>query len=205
MIAFAATEAGADIVLVDVGPNLGAIIRAVLIAADHVVIPLAPDLFSMQGLRNLGPTLRRWRIEWNERLLKNPASDLSLPPGAMNPAGYVFMQHFAKDRRPVKAFDRWMQRIPQEYRVSLLDESDATELQVDVDPYCLAKLKHYRSLMPMAMEARKPMFLLKPADGAIGAHAYAVQACRQDFEQLASKVASVCGVEIHAPAETNIA
>ena len=26
------------------------------------------------------------------------------------------------------------------------------------DPYCLATLKHYRSLMPLAMEARKPCF-----------------------------------------------
>jgi cellulose biosynthesis protein BcsQ len=40
----AARERKADLVLVDVGPNLGAINRAALIAAHHVVIPLAPDL-----------------------------------------------------------------------------------------------------------------------------------------------------------------
>ena len=38
-------------------------------------------------------------------------------------------------------------------------------------------LKHYRSLMPMAIEARKPIFHLKSADGALGAHIYAVQSC----------------------------
>jgi cellulose biosynthesis protein BcsQ len=199
MILSAAQQVAADIVLIDVGPNLGAINRAVLIAADYVIIPLAPDLFSMQGLRNLGPTLRRWRAEWKERLPKNPAADLPLPAGMMQPAGYVFMQHFAKDRRPVKAFDRWMQRIPHEYRVSVMDERDETQMQVDNDPFCLAKLKHYRSLMPMAMEARKPMFLLKPSDGAIGAHTYAVQECRRDFERLAGKIASLCGVTHSAP------
>ena len=57
--------------LVDVGPNLGAINRAAPVAADHVVVPLAPDLFSLQGLRNLGPTLRRWREEWHLRLPQN--------------------------------------------------------------------------------------------------------------------------------------
>jgi hypothetical protein len=51
----AAAQTDARIVLVDVGPNLGAINRAVMIASDHVVIPLAPDLYSLQGLRNLGP------------------------------------------------------------------------------------------------------------------------------------------------------
>lgn len=194
MLSSAAERARADVVLVDVGPNLGAINRAVLIAAEHVVIPLAPDLFSLQGLRNLGPTLRRWREEWRERLGKNPAADLSLPAGTMHPAGYVFMQHFARDRRPVKAFNRWMERIPGEYRVAVLDEPEGAGVAVETDPHCLARLKHYRSLMPMAMAARKPMFLLKPADGAIGAHTYAVQECRQEFEQLANKIASVCGV-----------
>lgn len=58
----------ADVVLVDVGPSLGAINRAALVASDHVVVPAAPDLFSLQGLRNLGPTLREWRDEWHQRL-----------------------------------------------------------------------------------------------------------------------------------------
>jgi cellulose biosynthesis protein BcsQ len=37
---------GADVILFDLGPNLGAINRAALIASDFVVIPLGPDLFS---------------------------------------------------------------------------------------------------------------------------------------------------------------
>ena len=41
-----------QLILMDLGPNLGAINRAGLIAADHIVVPLAPDLFSLQGLRN---------------------------------------------------------------------------------------------------------------------------------------------------------
>jgi cellulose biosynthesis protein BcsQ len=43
----ASEKTRADLVLVDVGSNLGAINRAALIASDHVVIPLAPDLFSV--------------------------------------------------------------------------------------------------------------------------------------------------------------
>jgi len=44
--------------------------------------------------------------------------------------------------------------------------------------------------MPLAMEARKPMFHLRPADGAIGAHFEAVQDCRRDFRRLAKRLAS---------------
>jgi cellulose biosynthesis protein BcsQ len=57
----AAHRSGADAIIVDVGPNLGAINRAALLAADHIIVPVAADLFSLQGLRNLGPTLREWR------------------------------------------------------------------------------------------------------------------------------------------------
>jgi hypothetical protein len=40
----------------------------------------------------------------------------------------------------------------------------------------------------MSMEAHKPIFLLKPADGAIGAHYQAVQRCFVDFKMLTEKI-----------------
>jgi hypothetical protein len=46
----------------------------------------------------------------------------------------------------------------------------------------------------MAQEARKPMFHLRPADGALGGHLYAVQDCYADFEALARRLAERCGV-----------
>jgi hypothetical protein len=67
---------------------------------------------------------------------------------------------------------------------------------LDKDPFCLETLKHYRSLMPMAMEAGKPMFFLKPADGAIGSHAQAVQGCYKDFQRLTRRIAERCGVAL---------
>ncbi len=185
----AARQTGAELILIDVGPNLGAINRAALLAAQRVVIPLAPDLFSLQGLRNLGPTLRDWRQGWQERLGKAQGfKDIDLPSGKMEPAGYVVMQHGIRDSRPVKAYQRWMNRIPEEYRKSVLDESGSTVPDMSSDPYKLALLKHYRSLMPMAMEAHKPIFFLKAADGAIGAHAEAVKSCYNDFLSLTKQI-----------------
>lgn len=91
---------GADVVLMDLGPNLGAINRAALIACDHFIVPLSPDLFSLQGLRNLGPTLRRWREEWWERLDKKPDGAPELPPDAWSPpATSSFSIRFASTAR----------------------------------------------------------------------------------------------------------
>jgi cellulose biosynthesis protein BcsQ len=190
-----ATSYEADVVLIDLGPNLGAINRAALIASDFVVIPLGPDLFSLQGLRNLGPTLRSWHKGWNERLHKNPSSDLRLPPGTMKPIGYIVMQHSVRRDRPVRSYDKWIARIPNTYRQYVLDENSCEDVPlVANDPHCFALLKHYRSLMPMAQEARKPIFELKPADGALGAHTYAVMDAYEDFKRLALAIVERAGV-----------
>ena len=190
---YAANECEADVVLIDVGPNLGAINRAAIIASNYVTIPLAPDLFSLQGLKNLGPTLREWREGWKERLEKRPP-ELNLPTGDMSPVGYVVMQHAMRADRPVKAYQRWMDRIPLIYRASVLNQSDGKAPLISSDNQCLSLLKHYRSLMPLAMEAGKPMFSLKPADGAIGSHVNAVEDCFKDFRILAKAILDKCAI-----------
>lgn len=188
VIRTAARERGDDLVLIDAGPNLGALNRSALVASDHVVIPLAPDLFSLQGLRNLGPTLRRWREEWRDRAERNPEPTLNLPRGDMCPMGYVVLQHGVRLDRPVKAYSRWMTQIPYTYRTAVLGEVGGATPEPAEDPDCLAMLKHYHSLIPLGQEARKPIFALKPADGAIGAHQQAVGAAFNDFAGLADRI-----------------
>ncbi len=180
----------AELILVDLGPNLGSINRAGLIAADYVVVPLSPDLFSLQGLRNLGPTFARWRRDWTDRLGRKPDMNVNLPEGRMEPLGYIVLQHSVRLDRPVKAYDKWMNRIPGDYRKYVLSESAPRRVTLQEDPHRLALLKHYRSLMPMAQEAHKPMFHLKPADGAIGAHFQAARDAHEDFRALARVIAA---------------
>jgi chromosome partitioning protein len=196
VIQMGAERHGANVVLIDLGPNLGAINRAALIAADHVVIPLGPDLFSLQGLKNLGPALRGWREGWKERLPKNPSQKLHLPPGEMRPLGYIVTQHSVRQDRPVKAYEKWVNRIPYTYRKFVLNMNVLITGVPNIakDPNCFSLIRHYRSLMPMAQEARKPMFFLKPADGAIGAHTKAVQDAYRDFQDLTKKILSSAGI-----------
>jgi chromosome partitioning protein len=183
----AARQVEANIILVDVGPNLGAINRSALIASDYVAIPLGADLFSLQGLKNLGPTLRSWRNLWQKRLDNWETPSFKLPRGNMEPLGYIVQQHSVRLSRPVKAYDKWVNRMPTVYHDSVLQDSTiaATPAQ---DNECLKTLKHYRSLKPMGQESRKPIFQLTPADGAIGSHAQAVSEAYNDFKQLAEKL-----------------
>ena len=186
----AAGRTQADYCLIDVGPNFGAINRATLIAADDVIIPMVADLFSLMGLRNVGETLEKWRKEWVERLKKNPEPNLSLPNALMQPMGYIVIQHGVKENHPVKAYLKWANRIPLYFQEYVLNRYNFVNIDTTIenDSDCLAVLKHYRSLMPMAMETHKPIFFLKPADGAIGAHFQAVKEVYKDFKALCERI-----------------
>jgi cellulose biosynthesis protein BcsQ len=180
----------AEYCLIDVGPNFGALNRATMIAADYVVVPMVADLFSLQGLRNLGDRLTSWKTEWADRYKRNRAQDLDLPQGQIHPLGYIVMQHGIKESRPVQSYLKWANRIPVVFNTAVLHQPEEQGTPVESDPNCLALLKHYHSLVPMAMEVRKPIFSLKPADGAIGAHYQAVLRAYRDFNTLAEKILS---------------
>jgi chromosome partitioning protein len=184
-----AEQMDATVILADVGPNLGAINRSALIATDYVIVPLGADLFSLQGLRNLGPTLRRWRADWKRRRDNWSPPEFPLPEGKMEPLGYIVQQYSVRLSRPVKAYDKWVNRMPEQYGRSLLAREDGPfPSSPKEDDQCLATVKHYRSLVPMAQERRKPIFHLTSADGAIGSHAAAVNDARDDFRKLAKVI-----------------
>jgi len=186
-----AKEMQADMILVDVGPNLGAINRSALIATDYVLVPVVADMFSLQGLRNLVPTLSGWREEWRRRKKNWLSPAFSLPAGGMQPIGYIVQQHGEREGRPVKAYRKWVERIPGEY--AKIAGGNGASIAVDApanDPNCLATVQRFRSLIPMAQEARKPIFHLRSADGAIGGHAAAVNKAYADFRELAGRIAA---------------
>lgn len=189
----AANRFGAEIILIDVGPNLGAINRAVTISSDYIVVPVASDLFSIQGIKNLGTTLNTWKRQWDQRKELKPQNlTVNIPVNVTQPSGYIVMQYSAKESKPVKSYLKWANRIPKVYSEYVLNNSSSQTESVENDENCIGLLKHFRSLAPMSMEAHKPIFLLRPADGAIGAHVYAVQQSYSEFEQLTKSIISKC-------------
>lgn len=188
----AAQRHNADLVLIDMDSSLGSFNRAALLAASHVVIPTMLDSFSVHGIRNLGPMLRRWRQAWQAALAKAPAALGELSQGQITPIGYVLIQHAEHSDQLAEVYAKWQTRLSGSYLESVLGEQgtaampDANQIQI---------IKHYSSLMLMAMEARKPMFDLTLADGAIGAHQANVQQCHEDFKQLCHAIAQRVGIE----------
>jgi len=189
----AAKRFDAQIALVDVGPNLGAINRAVTISSDYIIMPVASDLFSLQGIKNLGMALNHWKKQWKQRKELKPQNlTVQIPENNATPIGYIVMQYSAKESRPVKSYLKWANRIPNVFLEYVLGQKNGKNMIVENDPNCIALLKHFRSLAPMSMEAHKPIFLLKPVDGAIGAHVYAVQKSYEEFKKLTYRILDKC-------------
>ena len=110
------------------------------------------------------------------------------------PIGYILLQHAVRLDRPVQTYGKWMKQIPLEYAQAVLDHSE--NLPHCPDGQQIAQLKNFRSLIPMAQEARKPIFHLKPADGALGAHLTAANAAGRDFGLLATELMSRMGLQV---------
>jgi chromosome partitioning protein len=194
LILLAGQETGAELALVDVGPSLGAINRAALLACDYVVIPLGADFFSLPALQLVGSELRKWRAEWTDRLDRSPSIAADMPTGSMTPVGYVVMRHSVRMDRPASAVGEWMGRIPAAYSQLVLGQ-EALPVDIRSDPNCLALLKDFRSLVPLAQEVWKPLFLLKPADGAFGGHQQAVSDSHRAFHDLTVNLLRHCGID----------
>lgn len=60
-----AKKHGYEVVILDTSPSLGALNRTILSLADAFVIPGAPDLFSVYGIKNIGSALSVWRRQFD--------------------------------------------------------------------------------------------------------------------------------------------
>ncbi len=199
-VSAAAKDVDAEIALIDVGPNLGAINRSALIAADYVVTPLAPDLYSLQCLKNIGPTLEQWRRDWKHRLEQKPDRlNIPLPAGDLNPTGYIIVRHTGRKSRPMWMGQRWEEKIPAVYDKAILDRPQASPSEAGEapDPNRIGLIPRYLGLIQLAREARKPVFLLKPAEGAIGAHAQSVTKCYMNYKRVTETILQRTSSETH--------
>ena len=109
-----------DYVLFDVGPSLGSINRAVLLASDFFVSPMSIDIFSLKAIENSAISFDKWRTGLENGLkLNSEPEELEVVDlkWKLQFAGYVTQQYTAKtdaqgQKRAVKAFDEIMQQIP---------------------------------------------------------------------------------------------
>lgn len=173
-VTWAANEVKADLVLLDLGPNLGALNRAVLASSNYFITPVAPDLFSIQGTENLGNKLVSWRKEWDQvnAAWNNPL--VKIPLGRPTYLGFVIQQHNIRANRQgmTAGWQIYGNELIPAITTNIVDKLKAHEQVIswENDDYELGKIPNLHSLVPYSMEAKKPIFLCRGTDGLKGAH-----------------------------------
>ena len=148
-----------DLVIFDVGPALGSINRAVLLATDYFVSPMSIDIFSVKAIENIAVWLARWSKQWETGLdlahdqNAEDIEDLEIKTQRdLKFIGYVSQQYIAKrdasgTKRAVSAYDKIMSQFDSIIREKLL--SNALKERVS-DDYNLGSVPNLHSLMPMS-------------------------------------------------------
>jgi len=180
-------------VLIDVGPNLGALNRAVLLGCDYFFVPMIPDMFSLRGLSNIGTTFVKWIRDWDEAKKRFTATrPFKLQNGKPSFAGYLTAQFNIYRQKETKAWTTWNKKIPGKIQSDIVDKLVVVDpsmvVQLNGGDYKLGDMKNYHSLVPLSQTSRKPIFELTAQDGVVGTHADSVKRCDEEYVAIARKI-----------------
>ena len=184
-----------DYIFIDVGPSLGALNRSVLIGSDFFVVPMSSDIFSLMAIKNISVSLVKWKAA-----LEKGLSNFAVEEGEaykdshgefgwrLQFAGYITQQYTAKmtqgERRPVKAYEKIIKRMPTRIKNELtlkfssLEQSDSK----------LGEIPNLHSVVPMSQSANAPIFKLKAKDGVVGAHFAKVSEAEEIYRGISEKL-----------------
>lgn len=181
-----------DVVLFDVGPSLGSINRAVLIASDYFVSPMSIDIFSVKAIDNIASWMAVWRKQWQLGIQNvSDHEDIGLELAKdVKFLGYASQHYIAKAdasgaKRAVNAYEKIMRQFED---IISRELSPTAPLSKEIDSFGLGAIPNLHSLIPMSQSARSPVFGLKAGDGVRGAHFSKVKDARETFGNVADAI-----------------
>lgn len=185
----------ADVVMLDLGPNLGSLNRSVLASSDYFMIPMSPDLFSIRGTLNLGDKLVTWRKEWDQCNSSYKGNDIELPHGKPIFLGYVMQQHNIRNNKDgmTKGWSIFGNRIEKAVRDNIVEKLAPLNQVHDWgdNNWNIGKIPNLHSLIPYSLETKKPVFDCCSADGLKGSHISSARASDQFFMPIVDKMLQV--------------
>jgi len=161
-----------DLVLIDLGPNLGALNRTLLSSSDLFITPLASDLFSLKGTENLGNKLVFWAAEWNQIRNAYTENDIAMPSGKPKFLGYVIQKHNVRENAigMTRGWQIFANRIAPTININIVNKLTPINQVVVRNDYNLGQIPNLHSLIPYSLNARKPVFDCTNREGLTGAH-----------------------------------
>jgi len=191
-------EYAVDIILYDVGPNVGPLNRTILLDSDFFATPVAADLFSLRALSTVGRSLGRWIGDWStvRDLAKESADDLL--HGKPCYLGYITSGYkVSSGRVATRPHEYWEQKIAPRVRDKIVQDLRAVDPElVPKGSNKLAAIKNFQSLAPQAQESGLAIGKLR---GHVNAGYYAqVDEAAHEFLLLTRELVKRMGLKLKA-------
>ncbi|OZD51676.1 hypothetical protein CH252_14975 [Rhodococcus sp. 06-1477-1B] len=191
----------ADYAFIDLGPNVGALNRAVLLGSDFLIVPMASDLFSLRALPSVGGSLETWIGQWQTALTVAPKLGFDIPSGKPKVLGYVSQQFNIYRGEATQAFGKWIDKMPQAISDGLLrplagiDDGNGATLADPAlsDGPFLGELKNFHSLVPHAQTLRQAIFELQADEVIRGSQINRARGSERQFAELCDNIISRTG------------
>ncbi len=191
-----AASVKADLVLYDVGPNVGALNRAVLLDSDFFITPVAADLFSLRALTTVGRAIGKWVADWSTvRKLASDKERDRLLIGEPSYLGYIASAFkVSSGLRKAQPHSYWEGKIAPRVAARVVDTLKA--IDPALTPFAstnkIGDVKHFHSLAASAQGLGLPIGKLR---GHVNTGHYAqVDEARDEFAGLAKEIIKRTGI-----------
>lgn len=186
----------ADVVLYDVGPNVGPLNRAVLLDCDYFITPVAADLFSLRALTTVGRAMSKWVADWKTvRGLAIPKQRERLLIGEPTFLGYITSAFKMYAGRQAHPHEEWENMIAPRVRLRVVDELRKIDPKLVLPAGTANKLgevKHFHSLASDAQKFGLPIGKLR---GHVNTGHYdQVDEAKREFASLAKEIVKRIGI-----------
>ncbi|MBL8517019.1 MAG: ParA family protein [Betaproteobacteria bacterium] len=189
-----AEDVGADLLIYDVGPNVGALNRTVLLDCDYFLTPVHTDLYSLRALTTVGRSVARWVRDWQTvRELASASEKVSLLKGQPQYLGYVSSAFKEYGGQKAEPHEYWERMIPARVKLRVIDELKAVNSAlVPAPPYKLGDVPNFNSLAAASQQFGVPIGDLR---GLVNSGKYPkVDEIREVFASLAHNVTKQMGL-----------
>lgn len=146
----------ADLIIFDVGPNVGPLNRTILLDSDFFATPVAADLFSLRALSTVGRSIARWVGDWKTvRHLAPPADRAEILKGLPKYLGYITSAYkVSAGRLATRPHEYWEAKIAPRVRDRIIEDirkQDPSLLPPDGSNK-IGAIKDFHSLAPQAQQ-----------------------------------------------------
>lgn len=184
-----------DYVFFDMGPSLGALNRAILLACDFFITPMSSDLFSILALENISSSISDWMKNFNDTVDGLSPEDKEGLEGMEAASrikflGYIYQQYITRtsdgNKRIVRAYEEILRQLPAkitEYLIEGINHDHSNEIN-----YEIGSIPNFYSLIPMSQSSHKSVFTLTSVDGIVGAHYQKVKEYEGIIQQIAQNM-----------------